>query len=205
MPLHRVVENAVGAVSCVLLVVLLWSTFLRDEAPPTPASLPRLPALEGLLLITSSQQIAELLAPALPPGSSTTVHETRGFALGPGMHTLLDDDLTGAAPSLVVLQGGEGDLGAEPERVRIAVEQMIDRLRLTVGDRVDVVAVGPVPTGEAQPGLRRVRDEVAAAAARKGVAFVDPIELGADRADPTTLRLLTESLTPLLALAAAPG
>lgn len=200
MSWRRTAEHAVGVVSSVLLAVLLWTTFLDDPAPVSSAQqrdtavvepaaqLPERP--EAALVITGRDDVGTRLGSAL--SAHVALHRGQGFAAGPGLFTVLPDELRGRTPRAVVLQAGEADV-ADPARAARALEQMVDRVRASRSGDVPVLVVGPLAADPdtATDELKQVRDALAASAAAKDVLFLDPLAL-----DPTSGTDVIDQLGP---------
>ncbi|MEO3875428.1 SGNH/GDSL hydrolase family protein [Nonomuraea sp. B12E4] len=79
------------------------------------------------------------------------------------------------APDLLVISGGHNDRRWSAERVRHAAERLLARVRAH-WPATRVVVVGPIWLADAPGKAYEVRDAVARAAVRAGVAFLDPLD-----------------------------
>lgn len=167
------------------LEVVLWTVVVGASAVlvALAARTPTPPATHALWLTGSS------LAVATPDAPRTAMRElgwggrVRVLA-GSGYTRAGEDGLTLVAAAraerrlssydVVVVQGGEADNNATPRQVEVAVQHLVDYLRSQT--RARLVLVGPVPAELPAPaGQRRASAALAAAAATRGVPYVDPV------------------------------
>lgn len=97
-------------------------------------------------------------------------------------------------PDVVVVQGGEADHTTRRLVLTSAVLELIDEVRRRTGGASQLVLVGPIPGDQVPDSLRRVNDTLAAQAAGRGVAYVDPVRLGWRNGDPALPDLLAQEL-----------
>lgn len=124
--------------------------------------------------------VSEVAAVALGWTSEVDGRLRAGFtvdgASAPRLTELTPADIDGAAPDVVVVQGGEADVAATAADLTAAVSSLVGELRQAFGPTTRLVLVGPYsPTAAPAPELVAVRDTIRAAARTERVHFLDPI------------------------------
>jgi GDSL-like Lipase/Acylhydrolase family len=89
------------------------------------------------------------------------------------------DDVAKDGPKIVVVEGGMHDYRATPEKLQEAAAATFSTLKSQLPPDAMVVAVGPIVGDAAKPeDVARISGPIAAAAAEKGVIFLDPMVEG---------------------------
>jgi hypothetical protein len=87
--------------------------------------------------------------------------------------------VTKDGPKVVIVQGGLHDYRATPEKLQEAAAKTFTTLKEQLPPDAMVVAIGPLVGDAAKPeDVARVSGPIAAAAAEKGVIFLDPMVEG---------------------------
>lgn len=88
-------------------------------------------------------------------------------------------ELVEARPDVVIVQGGNNDLGSPPEGITAAAAATFQGMRDAAGREATIVAVGPLASPlEDGPVLTGVTAAIATAAKDSDVVFVDPVGEG---------------------------
>jgi hypothetical protein len=86
------------------------------------------------------------------------------------------DDVAKEGPAIVIVEGGLHDYRATPEKLQEAAASVFTTLKEQLPPESMVVAVGPIVGDVASPeDVARVSGPIAAAAAEKGVIWIDPM------------------------------
>jgi hypothetical protein len=86
------------------------------------------------------------------------------------------DDVAKDGPAIVIVEGGLHDYRATPEKLQESAASVFTTLKQQLPPESMVVAVGPIVGDIASPeDVARVSGPIAAAAAEKGVIFIDPM------------------------------
>lgn len=171
------------AVALTIVAVGLPVVLLTTGGSP---SLPGAALGGGPVLVVSGGALPgqELLDGLEAPGQAVVEPGAGWTTASPSLTSLLAEGDHDPEQALVVVQGGEADLGADPARVELLAMQLADRVRAGFRPSTGLVFVGPVPGPEgATPELLAVRDALRRAAAEKDVELVDPVEQGWTTAD----------------------
>lgn len=124
---------------------------------------------------------AEVAAVQLGWRAEVDGRQSAGFTVGGprALTELLPADLDEPKPDVVVVQGGESDVQADPEDVGAAVTELAATLREAYGLSTRLVLVGPYsPSAEPSDELVEVRDAMRTAAKAASLHFFDPIASG---------------------------
>lgn len=85
-------------------------------------------------------------------------------------------DVVDGQPNVVIVQGGNADIGAAPEQITAEAAKVFGSLRQALGENATIVAIGPAPTPLMDPpSLAPVSAAISAATSESGVEFVDPV------------------------------
>lgn len=133
----------------------------------------------GVSRTPGTPTFAEVAAVELGWRAEVDGRQSAGFTVGGprALTELLPADLDEPRPDVVVVQGGESDVGAEPAAVGEAVRELAATLREAYGLSTRLVLVGPYsPTPRPSDALVEVRDAMRAAAKASSLHFFDPLE-----------------------------
>lgn len=192
-----VVGLALGAV--VAAGVALPTLAGRDDVAVRPIT--ATPSLSTVLFVTGSglADAAQATVDGLTRDGRVVLHKGVGFAEGDAPLTrAIVDDVQIPRLAAIVVQGGEQDVSSPPGVTAVAVLHMIDRLRSVVPVATSLTVVGPLPAGEPDEALLRVRSEIEQACATKRVHFVDPIALGLRRGQDDLAVQLRDTIAPFI-------
>lgn len=119
---------------------------------------------------------------ALDPRGSITAAARR--VLPPG----------GPAPDVVLVQGGDGDQGADPATLDRAMAHLLDYVGAHA-PHAQVVLVGPLPGPVVPPGVHAVNDVLHEVARNRGVPYLDAVAAGWQAGDPALRAELSRVLS----------